>query len=105
MAASAGSADHSRRCKRVTVVVWALCHLVVTLYVLRVLFGSASDESTDMSDCANPYRLQRSKLTEQQLAHRKAAIEFRRQSAPLLLMLRVKAIEAEVARNTQGQVI
>jgi hypothetical protein len=108
MASSAASADPLRACKRVTVVVWAVAHLVVTLYVLRVLFeGSASQGSTSMSDCLrglNPYRSQRGELTKQQLANRKAALEFRRQSAPLLLMLRVKDIEAEVAMETLRQV-
>ncbi|KAG0615209.1 hypothetical protein M758_5G023300 [Ceratodon purpureus] len=109
MAPSAGSADPSRRCKRFTVVIWAFAHLIVTLYVLCLLFNSSTSQGsgTVMPDCLrglNPYRSQTGpQLTKQQLAKREAAIEFRRQAAPLRLILRVKDIEAEVALETLSQ--
>lgn len=99
------AADPSRRmCKRVTVILCALGHLVVTLCVLHIMLRSSG--TFYLLNCfrdSNPYRSQRGDLTALQQANRKAAIEFRRQRAPLLLMLRVKDIEAEVAMGIQGK--
>ena len=97
-------------CKRVTVVIWALAHLAVTLFVLRVLLSDSSTSITDTANCVSPKSgsppevvQQQQQLTEQQRAHRKAALEFRRQAAPLLLILRVRDIEAELVQTLQAQ--
>lgn len=91
------AADPVRMWKRVTVILCALGHLVVTLYVLHVGLGSSLD-------CFRGLNPSRSHLTKLQQANRKAAIEFRRQAEPLILMLRVQDIEAEVALSIQRQV-
>ena len=107
MALSVGSGDSWRRCKRTTVLLCAVAHLVVTLFVLSVLLGPSLEGSDSRSTPLSGYlrrlnyRLQGRNL---QSAYIKAAIEFRLQAAPLTLIGRVKDIEAEVARDSQGQV-
>lgn len=97
--------DSSRKCKRFAVMLCALSHLVVTVCVLSIVLGSSgSSSSSNCSGNSTTYRSRTANLTTFQLANRKAAIEFRRQRAPLVLILRVKDIEAEVATGIQRQV-
>lgn len=100
----ANSVDSSRTCKRVTVVLCAMVHVVVTVYVLSLLVESSSQGSTPLPDCLkslNPYRIQKAKPTTKDEEYRKALIELRRQAAPLVLILRIKDIEAELAMADQ----
>ena len=101
MASSTASAEASRICKRVIVIILALVHLMVTLYVLHLIFNASVPDC--LKGMSPPPTLQVA-MTELQLARRKAAIEYRRQATPLLLILRVKDIQAEVAMSKKRQV-
>lgn len=92
--------DRSQSCKRVTVILCGLIHFMLTLYALHVVLGS----TLDCYRTLNPHRSQTVHLTKLQQANRKAAIEFRRRATPLVLMLRLKDIEAEMAMDIQQQV-
>lgn len=129
-----GLADPSRVCKRVTVVLCAIAHVAVTLYVLRALVGHSSSSSSSSSqhnratsssssssppssssyansaDClrtwgiSNSYGKQVENVKKLQEVKRREANEFRRQSAPHELIRRVKEIEAEVAIDSPNKV-
>ena len=127
-----GLADPSRVCKRVTVVLCAIAHVAVTLYVLRALVGHSSSSSSsssqqnratsspsspsssspyaDSANClrtwgiSNSYGKHIENLKKLQEVKRKEANEFRRQSAPHELIRRVKEIEAEVAIDSPNKV-
>ena len=126
-----GLADPSRVCKRVTVVLCAIAHVAVTLYVLRALVGHSSSSSSsqqsratsysssspsssspyaDSANClrtwgiSNSYGKHIENLKKLQEVKRREANEFRRQSAPHELIRRVKEIEAEVAIDSPNKV-
>ena len=124
-----GLADPSRVCKRVTVVLCAIAHVAVTLYVLRALVGHSSSSSSsqqnratssssssssspyaDSANClrtwgiGNSYGKHVENLKKLQEVKRREANEFRRQSAPHELIRRVKEIEAEVAIDSPNKV-
>jgi hypothetical protein len=99
MAVSAGPGD--RRCKRLTVVLCAVAHLLLTLVVLSVFLGPSSEGSAPFSDYLrrwDSFRVQGRNLTTLQWANRKAALEWR----PLTLIDRVKHIQAEVAQTSRA---
>nr|PNR53947.1 hypothetical protein PHYPA_007622 [Physcomitrium patens] len=105
-----GLADSSRRCKRVTVILCAVAHLVMTSYVLTLFLGSSPQGSVSLSSPLldffrgfDHYRVQGKELAKMKKEYMKAAIEFRRQSAPLKLMERVKDIEKELLKFSQEQ--